>query len=788
MATMASMSTAMLGLGQGSAVLPGMTALAAITSVVFTDWLEWFRLNRIVANLAMLMAAFFSLWGFLESGSQQQLWAIANLLIYVQMVLLFQGKNRRVYGQLAMFSLLQVVVAALLNRGLEFGILLSAYMVIALLGFVLFFVHREVERVGMVRRRRFWFELMAPVSARSAREQLVADNPETLIIYVGEQGAVLQQAIVTRRIVPPFLAMLVATVVFTAVFFYTSPRTGGANWQRGMGGTNLVGFSPEVSFDQMGRLLLSDERVMRVSFTNVKTAEAYPVISEPYLRGAVLTKYINGRWQQEIRTNRLPKQTLEPPPNTRDLVRQDVLLEPTGSDRLFSMFPVYSIAQTPSELCIDPRTRHLFRNGASDRDVHSEYRYTIVTTAFHFGAQMLVIPHPNRLKTAADRTSMRLMNRWMRNINSPELLPQLIALATQIVQDKAPQGNSYERARALESHFLEPGRYTYTLDLSAVAAQRHANVDPIEDFVSNHHAGHCEYFASALTLMLRSQGIPARMVIGFRPSEFNYIGNYYVVRQRDAHAWVEAYLESDAIPDGSLYPEERHAGGGWLRLDPTPTDERTLKPNQTDLLDRASKSFDYARWLWNDYVLRLTEERQRQAVLNPLALNRQFAKTHLFDTKSWEKFAKRVTGTNLRELFSGKFSWRAGIAAVFACVAVYLGVRLLRLSWPLLRQVTLRRWVMQRRRKRTTVAFYQQLESTLARIGMRRDAAQTQRQFAAEAATRLAASPQYLDAANVPRQIADAFYQVRFGHTTLDARQEATIRAHLRQLDEAIAN
>ena len=74
------------------------------------------------------------------------------MLIYVQMVLLFQEKNRRVYGQLAMFSLLQVVVAALLNSGLEYGVLLSMYMVIALLGFVLFFVYREVGRVGMVTR------------------------------------------------------------------------------------------------------------------------------------------------------------------------------------------------------------------------------------------------------------------------------------------------------------------------------------------------------------------------------------------------------------------------------------------------------------------------------------------------------------------------------------------------------------------------------------------------------------------------------------------------------------
>ncbi len=789
MATMASMSTTMLGLGQGSFALPALTVLAASTSVVFTDWLGWFRLNRVVANLAMLMAAFFSLWGFLESGSQQQLWAIANLLIYVQMVLLFQGKNRRVYGQLAMFSLLQVVVAALLNRRLEFGVLLSLYMVIALLSFVLFFVYREVGSVGMVSRRRFWFDSPAPVTVASVFEQPNGHAPGQPVIQVVEYGADLNHTIVTRRIAPPILAMLVATIVFTTVFFYTTPRSGGTNWQRGLGGTAMVGFSPEVSFDQMEKLLRSDKRVMRVSFTDVRTGEAYTVMSEPYLRGAILTKYINGRWQQEIRTNRLPTIELGPPPKTRDLVRQDVLLEPTGNARLFSMFPAYALEQTPRELRVDPRTRHLFRQGAKDRDIHSEYRYTLVTTAFRYGAQNPVTPYPNRLETAADRVSMKLLNRWMRNINSPESLPKLIALANRIVQQQTPQGNSYERARALEYHFLDPGQYTYTLDLDEVKTRRHAEVDPIEDFISNHRTGHCEYFASALTLMLRSQGIPARMVIGFRPSEFNFVGNYYVVRQQDAHAWVEAYLQPDEIPQGAIYPEERHAGGGWLRLDPTPGSELTGRTTDMNLLDRASNSFDYARWLWNDYVLRLTEERQRKAVLDPLALDRQSSTAQLFDARTWKRLAKRVTSTSPRELLQSAFSWRAGVAAVFACVAVYFGIRLLRLARPLLGRALQRRTRAKRRRhQRITIAFYQQLEAALARIGMRRGASQTQRHFAAEAAQRLAASPEYVSAAAIPQQIADTFYLVRFGHATLGPQQEATLRQQLSQLEATLAN
>ena len=216
--------------------------------------------------------------------------AIAHLLIYVQLVLLFQEKNRRVYGQLAMFSLLQVVVASLLNSSLEFGMLLASYMVIALIGFVLFFVFREVSRVGMVTRRRSWFGTKVRNS-----ETLDALSDGLPVLEVVDTGAALNRKIVTRKIVFPIVAMVSATIVFTAVFFYTTPRTGGANWQSGGGGRTLVGFSPEVSFDEMGELLLNDARVMRVSFTNVRNGEPYTVIGEPYFRGGALTHYLTFR-------------------------------------------------------------------------------------------------------------------------------------------------------------------------------------------------------------------------------------------------------------------------------------------------------------------------------------------------------------------------------------------------------------------------------------------------------------------------------------------------------------
>ena len=173
---------------------------------------------------------------------------------------------------------------------------------------------------------------------------------------------------------------------------------------------------------------------------------------------------------------------------------------------------------------------------------------------------------------------MERANLRLRFIDNREAFPGLIALADQIVKEKCPDGDNFQRARELEAYLQDDKRFQYTLNFDEVNARRQAGVDPIEDFVTNHRMGHCEYFASALTLMLRSQNIPARLVVGYRGGEFNYVGNYYVVRQRDAHAWVEAHVKPEEIPAGAIYREEQHAGGGWLRLDPTPVPATEREP------------------------------------------------------------------------------------------------------------------------------------------------------------------------------------------------------------------
>ncbi len=136
-----------------------------------------------------------------------------------------------------------------------------------------------------------------------------------------------------------------------------------------------------------------------------------------------------------------------------------------------------------------------------------------------------------------------------------------------------------ERIDLLEQYLLT--QYAYTLDFLGRSGE-----SPLEDFLFVYKSGHCELFASAMVLMLRSQGIPARLVTGFLGAELNPLEGYYVVRQQNAHAWVEAYT----------------ASRGWQVYDPTPPDGRPTVAEQSLAL-LVSQIYDYMTFRWDRYVL-----------------------------------------------------------------------------------------------------------------------------------------------------------------------------------------
>jgi hypothetical protein len=144
-AALAVLGAIFVGLRHEATVVPALAAIAAVAAFLVTDVLAWVRLNRWAANAIIVVAVGWSLREFIQISPDEKLMAIASMLCYLQIVLLFQEKGARIYWQLIVLSTLEVVVAAALDLGPQFGLLLALYAVIAIGALVLLCIHRETR-------------------------------------------------------------------------------------------------------------------------------------------------------------------------------------------------------------------------------------------------------------------------------------------------------------------------------------------------------------------------------------------------------------------------------------------------------------------------------------------------------------------------------------------------------------------------------------------------------------------------------------------------------------------
>ena len=163
------------------------------------------------------------------------------------------------------------------------------------------------------------------------------------------------------------------------------------------------------------------------------------------------------------------------------------------------------------------------------------------------------------------------------------LSARTVALTDEL-RRRSPDPADY--ARALERE-LKTRRYTLEME----QADKGENV--LDSFLFEWRAGHCEYFATAMTMMLRQQGIPARIVNGFLGADYNSVGEYWAVRQNYAHSWVEAYFP----------------GRGWVMFDPTPGGPTVQMPGES-VWSTLQMGLDTARLAWFRWVVEYDFEKQ----------------------------------------------------------------------------------------------------------------------------------------------------------------------------------
>ena len=264
-------------------------------------------------------------------------------------------------------------------------------------------------------------------------------------------------------------------------------------------------------------------------------------------------------------------------------------------------------------------------------------------------------------------------------------------------------------------------------------------------------AGHCEYFAAAMTVMLRALGVPARYVNGFLPGEYNELGEDFIVRASDAHSWVEVY-----------FPEY-----GWIPFDPTPPADE--KPR--GLLGRLALYWDWFELQWNEWVINYDFLHQVT-----LAQNLQRA------SRDWTERARGYLERTHRKAVEQFKAWQARATSTPYAAPVALGA-LLGLVL-LLRGRSVARWLAtlwglrvfpgSEMTPRLATLHYQQMLRLLSRRGLRKQPEQTPREFVA--------SLPAAELAGCVARLTDLYHTARFGARRADPQQMSRLLTRIRQV------
>ncbi|MEI8372096.1 MAG: DUF3488 and transglutaminase-like domain-containing protein [Planctomycetota bacterium] len=798
-AVLTALGAMLFAMGSQSPWLAMVLWMVAVVSLVVTDFLGVVRVPRNLGSLLMWgVLAIFLPHFLLQSNWDSRLQSVASILICLQMTLLFQEKDSRVHGWLAVMSLLQVVVAARYSQGVVFGGLLITYMIVGIFALSLLVLYSQwghhrgrskadttppsgecglkpTLRTGGIMPDRW------PLAAMKSKFTSMPSGS-------GRSGVVAE--LFARLALIVVGALFLATVIFCAV-----PRPRLSAW-RGEARKTLatVGFNDQIALGGLGETIESRQEVMQLKLVDPATRQVDPMREEVYLRGSVVTWYSQNHWRRTPPPNSSPTGNategvlyrrvadkkasgsafcIGPP------VVQQITMEPyLDRDDLFYLWP---LVEPVGDLLYDPPSGRLARRLRwSGEPRGGNFKCEILTSGLVDGHQPPLVPESREVHISPDSPYLQ-----MPGDRSP--LPRLTALAGRWLRESGlPLHKHSEVARWFEQQLSSSGQFRYTLQ----GAERDTSIDAIEDFVSNNPRGHCEYFATALALMLRSQGIPSRVVLGYRCDEWHEDQQCYQVRQLHAHAWVETFLDHDQIPETLRRSEPiRWMHGGWLRLDPTPAAEVGTQAAQRTMWGAWQGRWHSLQRSWDKYIVDMDRNKQRESVYQPISRATRNLTSNLLNPHWWRELAASLWTSLATMLRSGMMGWLFGVVVLIAVLVVPMMA-----GWWLVHRLG-RLWRRFSRAggprqagARSSVEFYHRFEQIVARFGLQRVAGQTPREFARAAGTRLAAVSGRIGLYVRAMQVVEAFYRVRFGRHVLNASDAQTVQQALEELTAGTEN
>ncbi|OGS93225.1 MAG: transglutaminase [Gallionellales bacterium GWA2_59_43] len=384
--------------------------------------------------------------------------------------------------------------------------------------------------------------------------------------------------------------LLLQAIPLTLILFILFPRVQGPLWGLPQDAFASSGLDDKMAPGSLSRLILSDEVAFRVSY-----ADQPPRRDQMYWRGPVLWEFDGRTWTQGRTAATIAPEFTD----TANGISYSVTLEPHNKTWLFAL-------DLPDRISVPARLTYDFQI----------VQKGLVKARLRYEAHSFLSYHAN--PNEAERQIQRAL----------QLPPSLNPQARQLAADwRAGGANDAAVVRVALAYFSQQS-FQYTLEPPPLG------LHSVDEFLFTTRQGFCEHYASSFVFLMRAAHIPARVVTGYQGGEFNAVGNYYIVRQSDAHAWAEVWL----------------SGQGWVRIDPT----AAIAPARVELGLSAAVTNNAAlpfmarnppQWLlnlrlnwdalanqWNQWVLGYNKELQF-AFLTRLGM----------ESVTWQKMALNMT-------------------------------------------------------------------------------------------------------------------------------------------------
>jgi protein-glutamine gamma-glutamyltransferase len=551
-------------LGSETSDLTALLGLLGVTLSWFINPGRWgAQRSNGVWNAATIVFLLFL--GFTVSQGAPLINAGMQFLIFVLINKLFNRRSSKDYQQIYVVSFLMLVAATTMNSELTYAVCFILFVIFCSWSLILLHLRREMEENYLLKH---------------------ADAAQSHRVEV-------ERILNSRRIVGgSFLlgtsVVSVGVLLLTSMLFLLFPRVGfGIFGHQRRSGITMVGFQERVKLGFHGTVRNNPTVVMRVVTPKEKNPRRL------LWRGSAYDHYERGEWRRSDphfgMTRAMDKKgggvfvagpvygvdkDLSRQKIRENFFLQEIFLDPLDSNILFAADqPVaLEVARVASRHRFTPRL-------GSMNEIRTATKQS--STLRYLAYSQLKRPTATLLRKAVSENAPHL-DRYLQL--PTDLPPRILELAQRITVN---QETVFDKAQAVE-RYLEK-TYGYTLKLV-----HNPNREPIDEFLFSTRKGHCEYFSSAMAILLRAVGVHARQVNGFAGGDWNSYGNYYIIRQGHAHAWTEVYF----------------ANAGWISFDPTPAAGLGRSSKSGGIGATLRQLVDAMRLRWITYVVQYNLAKQ----------------------------------------------------------------------------------------------------------------------------------------------------------------------------------